>query len=273
MLYVQPMKAAQPSPYEIAPELDWLDQAHLRLERALERTSSPAEESDPSDIATRALLATTATKPSLQRVQQEHLIFETPGTKTSRALQDIINAQENASHKLSTLGYQNVRHLRSRGLLMVEIARDLDINVNDLMAYMRLHPNSHEDALQDEETCADARTMQLDEWIESYSVMSKFDSEKLKLRTQIQLEMNKRLSAKWALRTDKDLLASQQASHLSVVIGNGNANEKPRTIGGKPYNENEHGPNVKADSGKFQMVIRSGGQDGTHVAEIDDVST
>jgi len=185
---------------------------------AIEKAAQVSNESTSKEIAEAARVRNGLLRRTRKGASLEQLCQLYPSRTTSR-LRQIVHNSDEAAIKLSLIGYENLRHLRASGMLFAEIAEDLQVNINDLIAYMRLSPTAHADALQDEETCADSRTLALDRHIDNFPLKSKFDSEKLRLKTQIQLEMNKRLSAKWALRTDREALMANQGAHISIEIG------------------------------------------------------
>lgn len=117
---------------------------------------------------------------------------------TAKAIYQIESNAEYAVEKLAAIGYDRLCHMRSHGLTFPEISRDMGINVSDIIEFMRLSPTAYEDALQYEESCADARTMHLEEYVKNEPLLSRNDTVRLQLMTNIQLEMNKRLSPKWA---------------------------------------------------------------------------
>lgn len=138
----------------------------------------------------------------LARTRFQNFTNASMHSETARALHQVETNSFEAIEKLSAIGYDRLRHIRANGLTFPEISRDMGINVNDIIEFMRLSPTAYEDAIQDEEACADARTMRLEEYVKNEPLLSRNDTVRLQLITNIQLEMNKRLSPKWAKGAD-----------------------------------------------------------------------
>jgi len=100
--------------------------------------------------------------------------------------------------QLSSLGYTNVRHLQGEGLTIAEIARDLDMNQLDLMAYMTAHPNALQDATVDAAACADAKIRDFLTQLENEPPRTKFEASRKEIQYKVLLEQVKRISAEWA---------------------------------------------------------------------------
>lgn len=144
-------------------------------------------------------------------------------SETAKALFQVEANSYEAVEKLAAIGYDRLRHIRANGMTFPEISRDMGINVNDIIEFMRLSPTAYEDAIQDEEACADARTMKLEEYVKNEPLLSRNDTVRLQLMTSIQLEMNKRLSPKWAKGADlgqDNVLEGGAPATITMIINN-----------------------------------------------------
>jgi len=164
-------------------------------------------------------------------------------TEAAQELYRIESNSEKSVEKLAALGYERLRHLRNHGFTFSEISRDFGINIIDIIEFMRLSPTAVEDAIQDEEQCADTRTMKLDHYVRNEPILNKNDVVRLQLVTNIQLEMNKRLSPKWAkgpedpTKKDEEEKAEQaKIATITMVINN---SPETRTIDVTPQSNYE----------------------------------
>ena len=143
---------------------------------------------------------------STQHKELNAMLAQLPGEK-NETLERLKTMQRQAAHStqvLSTVGYDRLRDLHAGGLLLSDIAADLNVNFNDLLAFMRQFPNAEQHAIDDAESCADAQTAQLLHDIESKKKPDTATVDMMKIRANVQLEMNKRLSGKWAQKKEED---------------------------------------------------------------------
>lgn len=138
-------------------------------------------------------------------------------TPTGKALRQILDNADRAIDILSLVGYQQLRHLRANGIALSRIAKDLGINVNDLTAFMSQAPTAAEDAMIDEEAYADTKANELLEILEDAKPTSNLDTDVFKVRMNLLLEMNKRLSHKWAQRSDEEIVARMPTLNINLT--------------------------------------------------------
>lgn len=155
----------------------------------------------------------------LQLMLQEDNTGENETLKRLRAMQC---QAATAAQRLSTVGYDRLRDLHAGGMLLSDIARDLFVNFNDLLAFMRQFPNAEQHAVEDAESCADAQTAQLLHDIENQKKPNQSTVDLMKIRSNVQLEMNKRLSGKWAQRKEDDRATTiNNQSQFNVYLNAG----------------------------------------------------
>lgn len=139
-------------------------------------------------------------------------------TPTGKMLAKVAMQSGRAEDILASVGYETLRTLHASGLLYPQIAADLGVNITDLMAFMRQHPTAAEDAKYDAELCADSLTHNLLENIDPTMPFDKSQVEILKIRATVQLELNKRLSGRWAKHSDNPEMTPGQARSLEINI-------------------------------------------------------
>ena len=163
--------------------------------------------------------------------------------ETLKRLKDMQRQASSAAQRLSAVSYDRLRDLHASGLMLSDIAIDLDVNFNDLLAFMRQHPDSERHAVEDAESCADAQTALLLHDIENEKKPTATKVDLLKIRSNVQIEMNKRLSGKWAQRKDDDRPSHvTNQSQFNVFLNSGGKQVKYN-----PHADSvlEHDPSVK----------------------------
>ena len=173
----------------------------------------------PEEVARRAFNHGALLDPSTRSAALTELTARSPlaSTKTGEALRDILDNADRAVDILSLVGYNQLRHLRANGFGISRIAKDLGVNVNDLTAFMSQAPTASEDAMIDEEAYADTKATELLELLESANPSSPFETDILKIRMNLLLEMNKRLSHKWAQRSEEDIQVRMPTLNINLT--------------------------------------------------------
>lgn len=148
-------------------------------------------------------------------------------TETHRRLHKVVTQSANSMYILSVIGYDRLRQLHASGALYADIAEDLQVNINDLMAFMRQHPGAADDAKADAETCADSQTAALMREISNLQHPTDQQVNMIKVKSGLQVELNKRLSGRWALREDTIPQDGPKASEFNIHIHNQRAQSLP----------------------------------------------
>ena len=99
---------------------------------------------------------------------------------------------------LSLIGYDNLRLLQAEGITLAEAAKDLNVSLLDLMAFMARHPLAEDHAELDALACADAKMRDYIKDLNNTKFLTKFDADQAKLKMDANLALTKRLSSKWA---------------------------------------------------------------------------
>lgn len=147
--------------------------------------------------------------------------------KTLSRLKEMQRQSFAAAQRLSAVTYDRIRDLHASGFMLSDIAKDLDVNYNDLLAFMRQYPNSERHAVEDAESCADAQTAELLHHIEDQKKPTTAEVDLLKIRANVQIEMNKRLSGKWAQRKEDDRATHvTNQSQFNVYLNSGGKQTK-----------------------------------------------
>ena len=172
---------------------------HLPSAEAKDYGAVHADYSTPEDAARIALNL----RPSAQD-RHQHAIesFQEFGrdirNKTAQKLLKVVERGFEAHNKLSLLGYTNLRHLQGEGLTLSEIARDLDMNQLDIMAYMSAHPDAEDHAKIDATACADAKIRDFLFNLEHNPPATKFEADRKNIQYKVLIEQVKRISPEWA---------------------------------------------------------------------------
>lgn len=173
----------------------------------------------PEEVARRAFNHGALLDPSTRAAALCELTARSPlaSTRTGEALRAILDNADRAVDILSLVGYNQLRHLRANGFAISRIAKDLGVNVNDLTAFMSQAPTASEDAMIDEEAYADTKANELLEILEEANPTSPFETDILKVRMNLLLEMNKRLSHKWAQRSEDDISVRMPTLNINLT--------------------------------------------------------
>jgi DNA-binding transcriptional MerR regulator len=190
-------------------------------EQGMKLPDIPQAELDmpPEEVARRAFNHGALLDPSTRSIALEELTARShlASTETGRALRNILDNADRAVDVLSLIGYQQLRHLRANGISLSRIAKDLGVNLNDLTAFMSQAPTASEDAMIDEEAYADTKASELLEELETVQPTSNLTTDVLKTRMTLLLEMNKRLSHKWAQRSDDEIVQRMPTLHINLT--------------------------------------------------------
>lgn len=135
----------------------------------------------------------------LDRLHYVEKLSQSMGYNTGcEKLKIVMEQRQHAHHKLSIIGYDNLRHLQAAGLTMAEISTYLGINQLDIMAFMSTHPDAVDHAQIDTVACADMKMAEFLKELEDSKPVTKYEADKLKVRLSALELLTKRLSPKWA---------------------------------------------------------------------------
>lgn len=157
-------------------------------------------------------------------------LFKKFGTDVrNKTVQKLLLIQERsqvAHENLSKLGYIYIRHLQSEGITIPEIARDLNFNPLDIMAYMSSHPNAKTDASIDATACADAKIRDFLYDLQHNPPSTKFEADRKNIQYKVLLEQVKRISADWAILATNPITkdANGGGFNLNMTINNNSLN-------------------------------------------------
>ena len=194
----------------------------VSLANALLLLTSDHDEVTAGERGRAAFLESRMLEPSQRRAELSDLLDaeEVENNPTLQSLRDMRDKAFQASSILAIVGYDRLRALHAEGALWADICVDLGVNLNDLFAFMRAHPDAELHAKEDDEACADAMTARLLNDLKGRQRPSAAQVDLLKITANVQMEMNKRLSGRWAQRTESGKEAGGAAgSQFNVYIG------------------------------------------------------
>lgn len=188
------------------------------VDQALARSGVGAAQQNPRERGMAAYLRSVELRPNDREnaIAQLGLRNDSPAM---RKLQQRVASSRYAFETLSVIGYQYIRDLHAEGLLYPEIAEDFGIGLNDLLAFMRSHPDAPQDAKVDAAQCADTRIANILREMSTGVKTNRTEVDALKNRGMMELELAKRLSGAWAQHKEEvDAGDVAQATQLHLNI-------------------------------------------------------